>query len=36
LTYDIFRSRREMSIEAFTFPNELLPIDPFGGMTQQG
>ena len=35
LTYDIFRSRREMSIEAFTFPNELLPIDPFGGMTQQ-
>jgi uncharacterized protein (DUF885 family) len=35
LTYDIFRSRREMSIEAFTFPNELLPVDPFGGMTQQ-
>jgi uncharacterized protein (DUF885 family) len=35
LTYDIFRRRREMSIEAFTFPNELLPVDPFGGMTQQ-
>jgi uncharacterized protein (DUF885 family) len=35
LTYDIFRRRREMSIEAFTFPSELLPIDPFGGMTQQ-
>ena len=35
LTYDIFRRRREMSIEALTFPNELLPIDPFGGMTQQ-
>jgi uncharacterized protein (DUF885 family) len=35
LTYDIFRRRREMSIEALTFPNELLPINPFGGMTQQ-
>ncbi len=35
LTYDIFRRRREMSIEAFTFPDELLPINPFGGMTQQ-
>ncbi|HEY6618650.1 MAG TPA: DUF885 domain-containing protein [Steroidobacteraceae bacterium] len=35
LTYDIFRRRRELKIEAFTFPNELLPINPFGGMTQQ-
>jgi uncharacterized protein (DUF885 family) len=35
LTYDIFRRRREISIEAFTFPNELLPVDPFGGMTQR-
>lgn len=35
LTYDIFRRRREMRIEAFTFPDELLPINPFGGMTQQ-
>jgi uncharacterized protein (DUF885 family) len=35
LTYDIFRRRRETSIESFTFPNELLPIDPFGGMTQE-
>jgi uncharacterized protein (DUF885 family) len=35
LTYDIFRRRREMTIESLTFPNELLPIDPFGGMTQQ-
>jgi uncharacterized protein (DUF885 family) len=35
LTYDIFRRRREMSIEAFTFPIELLPVDPFGGMTLQ-
>jgi uncharacterized protein (DUF885 family) len=35
LTYDIFRRRRELSVEAFTFPDELLPINPFGGMTQQ-
>jgi uncharacterized protein (DUF885 family) len=35
LTYDIFRRRRELKIEAFTFPNELLPINPFGGMIQQ-
>jgi uncharacterized protein (DUF885 family) len=35
LTYDIFRRWREMSIEGFTFPDELLPINPFGGMTQQ-
>ncbi len=35
LTYDIFRERREIGIEAFTFPEELLPINPFGGMTQQ-
>jgi uncharacterized protein (DUF885 family) len=35
LTYDIFRRRREMRIEGFTFPDELLPINPFGGMTQQ-
>jgi uncharacterized protein (DUF885 family) len=35
LTYDIFRRRREISIEAFTFPDELLPLNPFGGMTQQ-
>src|SRR6202050_1048000 len=35
LTYDIFRRWREIGIEAFTFPDELVPIDPFGGMTQQ-
>lgn len=35
LTYDIFRRRRELNIEAFTFPDELLPVNPFGGMTQQ-
>jgi uncharacterized protein (DUF885 family) len=35
LTYDIFRRGREISIEAFSFPDELLPLNPFGGMTQQ-
>jgi uncharacterized protein (DUF885 family) len=35
LTYDIFRRRCELKIEAFTFPDELLPINPFGGMIQQ-
>jgi uncharacterized protein (DUF885 family) len=35
LSYDIFRRRREISIEGFTFPDELLPINPFGGNTQQ-
>jgi uncharacterized protein (DUF885 family) len=35
LTYDIFRRWREISIEAFTFPDELLPINPFGGITQR-
>jgi uncharacterized protein (DUF885 family) len=32
LTYDIFERRRELAIEGFTFPSELLPINPFGGM----
>ncbi len=35
LNYDIFRRRRETAIEGFTFPGELLPINPFGGMVQQ-
>ncbi len=35
LTFDIFRERREIDIQSFTFPEELLPINPFGGMTQQ-
>jgi uncharacterized protein (DUF885 family) len=32
LTYDIFRRQRELLIEGFTFPAELLPINPFRGM----
>src|SRR5450432_481098 len=35
LTYDIFKRRRELIIEGFTFPAELLPINPFGGTPQQ-
>jgi hypothetical protein len=35
LTYDIFKRQRELLIEGFTFPSELLPINPFGGMPQQ-
>jgi uncharacterized protein (DUF885 family) len=35
LTYDIFKRQRELSIEGFTFPRELLPIDPFAGIPQQ-
>ncbi len=32
LSYDIFRRQRETAIEGFTYPAELLPINPFGGM----
>jgi uncharacterized protein (DUF885 family) len=32
LTYDIFTRQRELAIEGFTFPSELLPLNPFGGM----
>jgi uncharacterized protein (DUF885 family) len=32
LSYDIFRRQRELAIEGFTFPTELLPINPFRGM----
>ena len=35
LTYDIFRRRRELAIEGFTYPAELLPINPFEGMWQE-
>jgi uncharacterized protein (DUF885 family) len=35
LTYDIFKRQRELTIEGFVFPAELLPINPFGGMPQQ-
>lgn len=35
LTYDIFERRRELDIEELTFPNELLPVDPFEGVPLQ-
>ena len=35
LNYDIFRKQRESNIEGFTYPEELLPVNPFDGMPQQ-
>ena len=35
LTYDVFRRERTLAIEGFTYPLELLPINPFGGMPEQ-
>jgi uncharacterized protein (DUF885 family) len=35
LTYDIFRRQRELAIEGFTYPSELLPVNPFAGVPQQ-
>jgi len=35
LTYDIFRRQRELNIEGYTYPAELLPVNPFSGMPQQ-
>jgi uncharacterized protein (DUF885 family) len=35
LTYDIFKRQRETGIEAFTYPAELLPINPIDGPLQQ-
>jgi uncharacterized protein (DUF885 family) len=32
LNYDIFKRQRETAIEGFTYPAELIPIDPFAGM----
>jgi uncharacterized protein (DUF885 family) len=35
LSYDIFKWRRELTIEGFTFPGELMPMNPFGGRSQR-
>jgi uncharacterized protein (DUF885 family) len=35
LTYDIFRRERELAIESFTFPLELLAVNPIDGVPQQ-
>lgn len=34
LTYDIFKRQREMLIEGFTYPVELLPLDSLGSVLQ--
>ena len=31
LTYDIFKRRRELDIEGFIYPAELMPVNPFDG-----
>src|SRR6267378_6616628 len=35
LTYDIFKRQRELDIEGFTYPAELLPVDPFDAIPLQ-
>src|ERR1700733_4535415 len=35
LTYDIFKRRRELDIAGFTYPTELLPVNPFDAMPLQ-
>jgi uncharacterized protein (DUF885 family) len=32
LSYDIFKRQRETAIEGFTYPAELMPMNPFAGM----
>jgi uncharacterized protein (DUF885 family) len=34
LTYDIFARERSLAVEGFTYPLELMPINPFEGMPQ--
>jgi uncharacterized protein (DUF885 family) len=35
LTYDIFKRRRELKIEGYVYPAELLPVNPFDSMPLQ-
>ena len=35
LTYDIFKRQRELDIESFTYPSELMPVNPFDGEPQR-
>jgi uncharacterized protein (DUF885 family) len=35
LTYDIFKRQRELDIEGFTYPSELLPVNPFDSVPLQ-
>ncbi|MGO8828180.1 MAG: DUF885 domain-containing protein [Steroidobacteraceae bacterium] len=34
LNYDIFKRERELAVESFTYPSELLPVNPFRSMPQ--
>jgi len=35
LTYDMFRRERELTIESFTYPTELMPVNPYDGTPQR-
>jgi uncharacterized protein (DUF885 family) len=35
LTYELFRRQRELAIEGFTYPAELLPVNPFDSLPQR-
>lgn len=35
LTYEIFRRERELAIDGFTYPAELVPVNPFDSMPQR-
>src|SRR5580692_5502329 len=35
LTYDIFKRQREVEIQGFTYPDELMPVNPFDGRPWQ-
>jgi uncharacterized protein (DUF885 family) len=35
LTYDIFVRERELAVESFTYPSELMPVNPFRSMPQE-
>jgi len=35
LTYDIFVRERELAVESFTYPSELIPVNPFRSMPLQ-
>ena len=32
MTYDIFKHERELAVESFTYPSELLPVNPFDSL----
>jgi len=35
LTYDAFRRERQLSIESYTYPTELLPVNPYDSLPQR-